>query len=269
MSSDGDHGRAPERNGTRDTGEVASSGRQPLSPRVAAEADSLEDLRQEVAGGLLYTHHRANANTSRILEVAAFSYAAIEILKEKGLVAEEELNERKNAIGKRLVEKYLTKNMGVMLQDGDQDKYAFRSAVQIDCENRIHLCRAACCKLQFALSRQDVQEGVVKWDLEHPYMNARGKDGYCVHLKRGTCHCSIYANRPIPCRGYDCRQDKRIWQDFEKRIPSPDLDKLLSQSQPNPPGKMEAGRSADGIGGNKSAVEGRSASPSSTARSAG
>jgi hypothetical protein len=25
------------------------------------------------------------------------------------------------------------------------------------------------------------------------------------------------------CRGYDCREDRRIWLDFEKRIPAPDL----------------------------------------------
>lgn len=190
----------------------------------------IEDLRQEVVGGLLYTHHRANANTSRILEVASFAYAVIELLKEKGLLTDEELNDRKRAVGKRLLEHYVGKNMGVMLQEGELDKYQFKSDVKIDCENRVHLCMAACCKLQFALSRQDIQEGIVKWDLQHPYMNAQSKEGYCVHLQQGSCRCSIYAHRPIPCRAYDCRNDKRIWADFEKKIPSPDLEKLLSGS---------------------------------------
>lgn len=195
-----------------------------------AQGKSIEDLRHDVAGGLLYTHHRANANTSRILEVAAFSYAAIELLKERGLLTEEELNERKQIVGERLLEKYMKKNMGIMLQDGDKDKYQFQGSAPIDCENRLHLCKAACCKLQFALSRQDVKEGIVQWDLEHPYMNAQAKNGYCTHLKQGACRCSIYAHRPIPCRAYDCRGDTRIWQDFERRIVSPDLEKLLTQS---------------------------------------
>jgi hypothetical protein len=109
----------------------------------------------------------------------------------------------------------------------------------------------------------------VKWDLEHPYMNAQGKDGHCVHLERGSCHCSIYRHRPIPCRAFDCRGDTRIWQDFEKRIPSPDLDRLLSQSHPDPPGKMETGCSPDGVRRDESTVECRSAPSSSMARSAG
>jgi Fe-S-cluster containining protein len=48
-----------------------------------------------------------------------------------------------------------------------------------------------------------------------------------VHLERGGCRCSIYAQRPVPCRAYDCRNDKRIWADFERRIPSPELERLF------------------------------------------
>jgi Fe-S-cluster containining protein len=66
-----------------------------------------------------------------------------------------------------------------------------------------------------------VQEGIVKWDLGQPYLNARGEQGYCIHLERGTCRCTVYAHRPIPCRGYDCRKDIRIWLDFESRVVNP------------------------------------------------
>lgn len=40
------------------------------------------ELRAEVAGGLRYAHRRASANTGKLLEVASFAYAAIELLAE-------------------------------------------------------------------------------------------------------------------------------------------------------------------------------------------
>lgn len=190
--------------------------------------DGFEQLRQEVGGGLLYCHSRESMNSSKTLEVTAFAYALIELLMEKGLLTEEELNERKRKVAERLVEKFRESGMGVVRQEGEQDKYTFKNGAKIDCENRIHLCKAACCRLPFALSRQDVEEGIVKWDFGHPYMNARRPDGYCVHLERKTCRCTVYESRPVPCRGYDCRNDKRIWLDFEKKIVSTELEEMTS-----------------------------------------
>jgi hypothetical protein len=34
--------------------------------------------------------------------------------------------------------------MGVVLQEPERDKYAFQSEAHVDCENRVHLCEAAC-----------------------------------------------------------------------------------------------------------------------------
>jgi Fe-S-cluster containining protein len=63
----------------------------------------------------------------------------------------------------------------------------------------------------------------MRWELSEPYLNRQGHDRYCSHLDRGTRRCSIYDQRPGICRTYDCRQDKRIWQDFEQGIINPDL----------------------------------------------
>jgi hypothetical protein len=190
-------------------------------------AQSVKDLREEIAGGLLYCHDRANSNTSRALEVTAFAFALIDLLIEKGLLTEEELNERKRQVGARLVEKFNHDGMTVAIQDSKVDKYKFADGPKIDCENRIHLCKAACCRMRFPLSPQDLEEGIVKWDLPRPYLIARGSDGYCSHLQRGSCGCTIYANRPLPCRAYDCRQDQRIWSDFENKVVSPELETLF------------------------------------------
>ncbi len=194
------------------------------SDRARTARDKWESLQQEFAGGLLYCHHRANTNTSKTLEVAAFAYGLIELLSEA------ELNERKREVGKRLVEQLKDNGMGVMLQQSQTDKYTLENSVQIDCENRVHLCKAACCQLRFALSQQDLEEGIVKWDLAHPYLIARGSDGYCRHLEQGSCWCTIYQHRPLPCRAYDCRNDKRIWADFEQKIVSSELERLFQIS---------------------------------------
>ena len=123
-----------------------------------------DSCRSEIAGGLIYTHGRANSNTAKLLEVSSFAYAAIELLAEKGLIDIEVLDRKKKEIADRLVEKFRQEGIGAAYQDPEHDKYTFESSVEIDCENRIHLCKAACCRLRFALSHQDVEEGIVQWD---------------------------------------------------------------------------------------------------------
>ena len=183
-----------------------------------------EGLRQEVVQGFLDAHNRANKNAAKALEIASFSYALIELLQAKGLITFEELDAQQKVVNQRLAQKFEEQGIGVVaLQEFKQDKYSYTDEVAIDCEPRLHLCRAACCRLDLALSKQDIQEGIVKWDLGRPYMIARHPDGYCRHLERATCRCTIWGARPIPCRGYDCRQDERIWLDFEQGIINPEL----------------------------------------------
>lgn len=201
-----------------------------VSEQAQAPDDAqFEKLRNDVAAGLMYAHGRENANTSKVLEVASFSYALIELLMERGVISVEELDERKKQVGQRLTEKFAEKGMGVALTNDEQDKYAYEGGVEIDCENRIAQCRGACCRLSFALTVQDLEEGRVKWDLGRPYMIRHDEDGYCHHVERTSKRCQVYSNRPVVCRAYDCRKDKRIWEDFENRVVSPDLEKLFPQ----------------------------------------
>lgn len=190
----------------------------------------LSEMLQEISQGLLYCHHRDNANTSRSLEIGAFLYALIELITERGLISMEEIEERKKVVADRLTRRFLEKGMGMVVQESEEeDKYTFNSHVRIDCEGRLHLCKASCCKMHFALSRQDLAEGFVHWNLGSPYIIAQGQDGYCTHLGSVGCQCAVYQNRPLPCRAYDCREDKRVWIDFEERTINPDLDKLFTQ----------------------------------------
>ena len=114
----------------------------------------------------------------------------------------------------------------VFLQDSIPDKYSLPPGEPIDCEKRVELCKAACCRLNVLLSPQDLAEGIASWDPRRRYFNAQDAAGYCTHLEQPACRCSIYANRPAPCRLYDCRHDSRIWTSFENRIANPALEKL-------------------------------------------
>jgi Fe-S-cluster containining protein len=100
------------------------------------------------------------------------------------------------------------------------NKYDFPNS-EVDCESRYHLCHARCCSFTFSLSKQDVEEGKVLWEIEDPYVIRHEEDGYCSHLDRDTFFCSIHEHRPATCRGYDCRGDTRVWLDFDNRIPAP------------------------------------------------
>jgi Fe-S-cluster containining protein len=181
------------------------------------------ELGREVAEGLLYTHTRLNANSTKTLEATAFLYALIELLDEKGIVKIEELDERKRIVGQRLVEQLRRNGNGVVLQDSTEDKYDFAGVVAIDCRSRLSVCQAACCRLPFALSKQDLAEGIIQWNLGQPYWIAQNEGNYCCHLNRDGYSCTVYENRPLACRGFDCRQNTNIWLDFDRMIVNPGI----------------------------------------------
>jgi prolipoprotein diacylglyceryltransferase/Fe-S-cluster containining protein len=194
------------------------SAAEPLPRRAPAP---VEVVRREVARGLRHSHLRENLNTSELIQIAALAKATREVLEERRIIDGEALERRRTAAVEEFSKEYTSRGMGVRLSQFQGDKYGPYKPAQIDCEARLPLCRAACCRLRFALSRQDVEEGTVRWDFGQPYLIAQGADGYCVHLDRREKSCSIYESRPYTCRGYDCRRDDRIWADFDNRIPHP------------------------------------------------
>ncbi len=185
--------------------------------------DLNDKFRQEMVEGLLYTHARLSDTSKKTLEAASFVYGLIELLSEKGLISIEELGDRKQEVAQRLMKKNSEQGIGVLLQEPEFDKYSFEAEAKIDCKSRLHLCKAACCRLPFALSKQDIHEGVIHWDLGQPYIIAQDQDGYCTHLERGSCACSVREFRPVSCRAYDCRKNQTIWLDFDNAVINPDI----------------------------------------------
>lgn len=177
---------------------------------------------EEILEGFLYSYRQLDTNAVKVYEASAHLYSLIELLVTKGIIGVEELDQRKKIVEKRLQESFNEAGIGVRIQRSETDKYDTEGEARIDCDKRIHLYRAACCALTYALSLQDIDEGI-RWSLGQPFMNARGADGYCVHLQRDNLQCNIYEHRPIVCRHYDCRNDRRIWLDFDNVTINPAL----------------------------------------------
>lgn len=185
---------------------------------------------EEILEGFLYSYRQMDTNAVKVYEASASLYSLIELLVAKGIIGIEELDKRKKAVEKRLQESYKKDGIGVRVQNSGIDKYSLKDEAKIDCEKRLPICRAACCALTYALSVQDINEGI-RWSLGKPFMNARNSDGYCVHLQRDTLKCSLYEHRPSVCRQYSCRDDRRIWLDFDKMIINPQLFQEASHIQ--------------------------------------
>lgn len=186
-----------------------------------------EDAAGQVTAGIQELYRRIGYNASRTHLAAAQVAALAELLVARGVLSADELERLRLDAESRIEAEY--DDMGMKVHVGHEpDKYTMGGqAVEIDCENRLHLCRAACCRLRFPLSEQDIREGVVEWQLDQPYLNRQRDDGYCVHCSAADGRCGVYEHRPAVCRRYDCRQDGRIWLDFERRIVNPKLEEAI------------------------------------------
>lgn len=100
------------------------------------------------------------------------------------------------------------------------DKYTVESP-PIDCASRIPLCGARCCSFEVALSRQDLEERKLPFVIDKPYMLPRDPNTKRCACMDANGACVTYDVRPATCRTYDCREDVRVWIDYEARIPAP------------------------------------------------
>jgi Fe-S-cluster containining protein len=172
----------------------------------------------------MFSHSLMSETSRQLLAAATTAFALTELLVEQGVIRQDDLAARQETVRASLMEQVESSGLGLFVNDKDKDKYEIRDHPPINCAERVHLCKAACCTLRFPLSRQDVEEGVVRWDFGRPYWNLVSKSGYCVHCSPEKRSCEVYENRPGPCRSFDCREDKRIWLDFEGMVVNPKLE---------------------------------------------
>jgi Fe-S-cluster containining protein len=187
------------------------------NPPETETNQELQKAIREVERGLQFTHVMMSVNQDQGNEAVAYVQALADALIEKGLLKQEDLEAPLENARKEVAEVLMPRvRLAVM-----GDKYAEGQSVEIDCFARLPLCHARCCTFKFFLTKQDLDEGVARWDYGNPYWIKQAKDGYCTHSDPQTRGCTIHGQRPHVCRQYDCRNDKRVWIDFEKRIPAP------------------------------------------------
>ena len=174
------------------------------------------ELRGEVERGLQFANVMLTVNQEASNEAVAYVQALTDLLIAKGLITQEELEQPLQQAQRELNETVVPR---VRLGE-TSDKYADGQSTDVDCPNRVHLCEGRCCTFKFYLTKQDLDEGVVRWDYGNPYWIRQGPDGYCVHFDWETHGCGVYERRPYICRRFDCRNDKRLWVDYERAIPA-------------------------------------------------
>ncbi|MEJ2142656.1 MAG: YkgJ family cysteine cluster protein [Gammaproteobacteria bacterium] len=108
-----------------------------------------------------------------------------------------------------IMEKMIDMGMAAVYGDEDEDV----PDAEVDCTKCIPYCKARCCTLIFALTRDEVDLGHIQYNKHRPFFIARDEDGYCPHMDRDSFACSIWESRPLRCRRYDCHDDQGIWPD--------------------------------------------------------
>ncbi len=184
------------------------------SPPFSDSTDGLARLERQLERGSLFTHTELSKNSERIREDELLLHGIINLLIEKGLVTEDELAQSAERAQEEMDADANQPRPGIALTVDDEHKPA-QSIREIDCDARIHLCRAACCRMSFALTAREVQAGRVKWDHGQPYYIRQEANGYCSHQQAEGHQCDIYRHRPGVCRRYTCIDDARIWKDFD------------------------------------------------------
>jgi Fe-S-cluster containining protein len=196
---------------------AAETGKETNNNRVSDDRLALSQKLQEIERGLRFAHVMMSVNQDQGNEAVAYVQALADVLVEKGILKHEELEEplekAREEVAQVLMPRVRLADMG--------NKYAEGQAVEIDCASRIPLCHARCCTFRFFLTKQDLDEGLARWDYGNPYWIKQTADGCCTHSDPHTRACTIHTKRPHICRQYDCRNDKRVWIDFEQRIPAP------------------------------------------------
>ena len=164
-------------------------------------------------------------------KIEAYVAAMLELLFEQGVLKSEEVGDKvrarqaeeaEQAAAARGASDSMTDWPSIVIRE---DKTGAPEAPEepVDCDARMHICHAVCCQLRFPLSSDEIEKGKVKWDLGHPYVIRHSEEGFCVHNDRATGRCGVYDDRPRVCSRYSCRNDIRIWKDFDNMILNEDF----------------------------------------------
>lgn len=175
----------------------------------------VEELHRQIERASLFTHTALGESFSRMSEGQAFLYGLADVLLAKGYVNETELMAAVDNTRAELTQRGEIAGAKILVRVDAEGASSGEPDVKVDCSKRMHICKAVCCRLDFALSVSEIEEGKVKWDLGRPYFIRHSANGCCVHNDSRGGGCSVYSDRPGVCRRYSCAKDARIWKNFE------------------------------------------------------
>jgi Fe-S-cluster containining protein len=185
----------------------------------------LHELERQVERGSMFTQAVFQKGFTRLSLVEAMVGELVDTLLTKGVVAADDLPGFQSAAAEataRAEEAEQLSDVARSLRWPNVslrvDPEAAAPTEEVDCGARMHICHAVCCKLRFALTNEEVEAGVVKWDIGHPYVIRQSSNGYCAHNDAATGGCTVYEQRPALCRRFSCKGDARIWKDFDNMV---------------------------------------------------
>jgi hypothetical protein len=176
----------------------------------------------------LFLHSRLTELNIHAYDTDAAVVDLVELLLAKGVLQDGDLTPATRAVRAPL-EGRAMRGLQVAIRDSSRDAEAVEP--EINCAERMPYCHAICCSLMFPLTREEIEAGQIKWDLGQPYLIRHEADGYCTHCDPETRRCGVYEIRPQPCRNFTCKDDPRIWIDFENMVPNTDAMQVALESQ--------------------------------------
>jgi Fe-S-cluster containining protein len=185
-----------------------------VSDEVLEPGDRLE---RQVERASLFTHTELSRLFAHVDELGSFLYGLVDLLVDKGALTPDELADAAARVTAQQDEAAERPTLGAALRVDPPAEEA-PPAQLVNCAERMHICHAVCCTLDFALSQEEVESGTVKWDLGRPYYIRHEEDGHCSHWDASSTSCTIYDRRPSVCRNYSCAGDERIWKDFDNMV---------------------------------------------------
>lgn len=196
-----------------------------VAPAAPASSDPLAEMDRQMTRSSFFLQASMREQGRLNKQVESYLTAVMELLVDKGVISQDELRDevlRKREQADELeggnqVDHMNMKWPSIVVREDDPD-LSDDADPPVNCAERMHVCKAVCCQLHFALSADEVESGKVKWDLGHPYVIRHNQEGYCVHNDQPSRGCNIYENRPGVCRRYSCANDGRIWKDFDNMV---------------------------------------------------
>ena len=174
----------------------------------------LRELERDLKHSAYFTHRALEKQSKRINEVESFLYGLIDVLILNDSIDPDSFKQEVQKVRNELLEKQEQFHPNIALRVDSENPAVENNTV--NCAERIHICKAVCCKLHFALSANEIELAKVKWELGKPYFNKKNSAGYCTHLHSKKLCCTVYEERPRICKQYSCKNDKRIWKNFKK-----------------------------------------------------